>query len=305
MFNKRFSDLYTEVGQNIRDTTTTTQTIIKRFINEAYGEFLKRFNFDIYDYDYTLNTTAGTQDYPLPSNFNKEKYVLDTTNQVYLNRTDIQEYAHDKPSLTGTQGAVEDYAILASPVDRQPTSASTISFTSSSASDTAVQVFVRGLDSNDVEVSENVTLTGTSAATTSNSYNSIIGISKDVTVGTVTATSNSGANTVAVMAPDDKDYKRKVLRMFQVPTGTLVLSIPYLIKPMPLKNDDDVPVLDCSDFVIARATAKSWRYKRQFAKAQEFDREAELYLIENVWYQENQPNQEHRMFVVPYSRETV
>lgn len=305
MFNKRFSDLYTEVGQNIRDTTTTSQTIIKRYINEAYGEFLKRFNFDIFDYDYTINTVAGTKDYTLPSNFSKEKYVLDTTNSIYLNRTDLQEYTHDKPSLTSTQGNVNDYVIINSPVNSQPTSASTLSFSSSSSSDTAVQVFVRGLDSNDVEVSENVTLTGTSPVVTSNSYNSIITVSKDVTVGTVTATSNSGAVTVAVMGPDEKEYKRKVLRLFQTPTQTLVLSILYIIKPMPLTNDDDSLVYDCSDFVIARATAKTWRYKRQFAKAAEFDVEAERYLIENIWNQENQPNQEHRMFITPYSRETV
>lgn len=305
MFNKRFSDIYVQVGNNIRDTSTATQTIIKKYVNDSYNEFLRKYNFDLLDYDYTLNTVSGTQDYALPSNFKKEQFILDTTNNYYLNRTDIQEYSHDKPSLVSTQSDSRDYAILKSPVDSQPTSASSLTFVSDSSSDTAEQVFVRGLNGSGVELYENVTLNGTSSVSTTNSYESIISFTKDQTTGTITVTSNSGAVTNAVMSPQSKDCKRKILRLYQVPTQTLVLSIPYIIDPLPLINDDDVPIIDCSDYIIERATAKSWRYKRQYAKAQEHDQQALVILEDCIWDQHNQPNQEHRMFITPYPRETV
>lgn len=51
-----------------------------------------------------------------------------------------------------------------------PTVASTMLVTSSSASDTAVTVLISGLDVNYIRISESVTLTGTLAVTTTNSF---------------------------------------------------------------------------------------------------------------------------------------
>lgn len=79
-----------------------------------------------------------------------------------------------------------------------PTVASTMLVTSSSASDTAVTILISGLDSSYNRISESVTLTGTDAVTTANTYwriNSVI-----TTAGNAAGTiyvKNAGGTTYA------------------------------------------------------------------------------------------------------------
>lgn len=303
MFNKRFFELYTEVGQNIRDTSDSTQAVIKRMVNEAYQELLKRSNFKIYDEDYSFTTVSGTKDYALPDNFSKEVYAIDATNDIRLKRVDLQQYANENPNLINTQGSVQDYTVLIQPTREQPSAVSVLTFVSNSALDTSHTAFVRGIKSDNTECMETVNLNGTSSVSTTNSYVSIIGISKESTNGSITITSNSGSITNAIISSETKDYKASIVRLFQTPNTALTINFPYLVKPLPLNNDGDIPVMDGGDFIISRATAKAWRYKRQFLKANEYDKEAERHLEVLQWDQENQPNQEHVFNVMAYNRD--
>lgn len=301
--NKLFSNIYTNVGTDIQDTSSAMQTILKRLCNDAYFEILRRVNWDGINPSFQITTTAGTQDEILPSDFGKEMYVHDATNLRTIDFISLSELIEKFPDTPTTQGTVDRYTVFDDVVRKQPTSASTLSITSSSASDTTQTVRIKGTDSNNVELDESVTVTGTSAAVSTNTYKTVRSITKSAaTVGRITITSNAAAVTVAVMAPADLDYKVKKMRFHLVPNTALTLNVPYHIKPYPLSNDNDVPVFDCSDGIELGARYRAWQYKRQFAKAQEVERLFEKWLIDAAWDMENKPNQTHLLNPKPYDR---
>ena len=306
MTNKLFVNIYTNVGSDIQDTSTAMQAHIKRFCNEAYFETLRRLNWDGVNLNHQISVVAGTRDYVLPSDFGKEKYVHDATNLRYIPWISPEELAEKFPDTLSTQSAVDRYTIFQDAVRNQPSSASTLSFSSSSASDTTQTVRIKGTDANDVELDESITLNGTTAVPTANTYKSIRSITKSAsTVGRVTATSNAAAVTVAVLAPADLDYKVLKLRLHETPGTALTLNMPYHIKPYPLSNDYDAPVFDCADGIELGARARAWQYKRQFQKAQDVMLQYEKWIVDAAWEMENQPNRTHQLNPKTYERDYV
>ncbi len=305
MRNKLFIDIVSNVGHNIQDTSTAMQSIIKNYINNIYFEILDEINFKAINEDYSFATVAGTQDYDLPSNFSKELYVYDSTNLKEYPFISLEKLAEDFSSSLKSQGSIESYTIINKQVSKQPTSSSTISVVSSDSSDSTQTVHIRGISSS-VEISEDVTLNGTSAVTTTNSYTEILGISKSATTtGKITLTSNSGGVINAVLAPSVKDYKVKSLRFYQIPNAVYTIDMPYIVKPSPLVSDYDTPVIDCADVLEEGATWKSWLYKRQFAKAREYERIYEKTLKRFTWNEYNNPNRVDEINYTSYSRDTV
>lgn len=304
--NKLFVTIYGNVGSAVQDTSASMATTIKTFCNKRYRELQKRFNHQSIEFNYSFALVAGTQDYILPSDFGKEVYVYDSTNLRYIPFISMGELAEKYPDSLASQGTFDRYSIFQDAVRSQPSAASTISFTSSSAGDTTQYVRIKGTDANDVELEESVLLTGTTPAVTSNSYKSIRMLTKSgSTTGRITGTSNSGTVTVCVLAPADVDYKVLKLRAHYIPGNAATIKLPYIIKPYPLSNDYDSPAFDCADGIELGATADAWRYKRQFAKAQEFDALFERWIIDTQWDIENQPNQTKTLNVKTYNRDDI
>lgn len=304
--NRTFSTLKNNVGNRVQDTDTDFLTIIGSWINNKYAEILNRFTFLApVRTDYTLSVTAGTQDYQLPDDFGKALFVLDQTNNVSLEETDIQSALNEFQVNYTTSGEVTKYLIKQDNVATQPTSASTVSITSSSASDTTQTVLVRGFVSSR-EAYESVTLTGTTPALTTNSYDRIISISKSATtVGRITGTSNSGAVTVFSLAPTALIHRVKKISLFRNPASNTTLRIPYTYSTLPLSDDLDYPIIECSESLELGATAEAWRYKKNFAKAADYDRLYEESMADLAWKQEASPNRVHRTAPNTYSQNIV
>lgn len=304
MINRIFVDIYGNVGSNVQDTSNATATIAKRYCNDIYFDILKRVNWQDIDDAHTFNTTAGTSDYILQQNFGKEVYVFNTSTNTELSPITLQELARDYASGISASGDVQRYLILNKPVRNQPSSSSPLSIVSSDASDTTQTIYITARNNNSAEISESVTLTGTSTVTSVNSYSEIRSISKSaVTTGRITITANSGATTVAVMSPNDKAYSVKVVRLHYTPTSVQTIAMPYIINPYPMSSDYDQPVIDCGDVIELGATMMLWRYKRQFAKAAEYERQYEKALDTLIWNTENSFNQGHFFGILPYPRD--
>lgn len=302
--NKDFNTLKTNVGKNVMDTSTSMASIIGVYLNNRYFDLLRRVNWQSIDDDYSFSTVAGTKDYVLPYNFGKEIYVHDSTNKSQLDRMTLQEWIDKYYDAESDQAAPTKYIILDQTVRDQPSSASQLSITSSSTSDTTETVRIKGIDSNGVELDESVTLNGTSAQTSANTYSEVLAISKsDATVGRVTVTSNSGTVTIALLSPSVLESRATVMRLYPVPSTVCTIKAPYIVKPTPLSNSYDYPIIDCADIIEYGATADAWRYKRQFAKANEFERLYEKFIITFIWDKENQPNQVHQFNPITYNRD--
>lgn len=290
--NRTFTTMKSHVGSQVGDTSSAMFSLIATYLNNRLVEVMRRCNLlDNNRSDYQFTTTAGTEDYILPQDFSKEISVRDATNKQFLNRLDLQSAIMNDSSTTDNTGSVSKYIIMDKTVRNQPTAASVITFVSSSASDTSQTVYVKGFDSNGYEDYETVTLTGTTPVATSKSFVRVLLIAKSaVTTGLITATSNSGAVSVAVLSRAMLEHRIKVMRFVNIPNQTLTIEINYIQKPTPMSQDYDYPLIDCADVIEAGAEADAWRFKRQFAKAADLDIVFEKRLANLLFDYENQPN---------------
>lgn len=142
----------------------------------------------------------------------------------------------------------------------QPTSASIVTLSSSSAADTTQTVTVFGTVSGYPDF-ETITLNGTSSANGAKSFSSVERVAKNAsTTGRVTATTNSAAVTVAVMpvgnTTDGIAYKK--IKVFPLPDAAFPISVYFYKQPYRLVNDADVHELgqEFDEAIILLATAK-------------------------------------------------
>lgn len=294
------------VGTDIQDTSVSMLSLIGEYLNDRLVEILRRLNLlNTSRVGYSFSTSAGVEDYVMPDDFGKEISVYDKTNLRPLGRMDIQEWIRDFGTTQDVAGAVFNYLILDSPVKLQPSSAGTVTVVSSSASDTSGPVvYVKGILADGTEDYETITLTGTSNATGTKSFARILMLSKSgVTVGAITVT--RGSDTLAVMARNRQASRYKIMRLISIPVGASTIELSYLQKIIQLSQDYDYPTVECEDVMEAGAKADGWRFKRQFAKAAEFEGIFEKRLANLAWDYENQPNQSHKFNPIPYSRETT
>lgn len=300
--NKTFGTMKTNVGENIQDTSSQMLSVIGVYLNNRLSEVRERLNlFGTESTAYTFSTVSGTQDYVMPDDFGKETTVLDITNNVELTAQTTQEWAQSNAGNISAPGTATKYVILTDVVYAQPTSASVVTIYSDSASDSQV-IHVRGIVSG-IEKYENITLNGTSFVSGTISFDKITGISKSgVTVGTITITSNVTTVTVAVLAPNALVSRVKKMRLSDIPNGVVTIRVMYLSKQLPMVSDYDYPEVDCEDCIELGATADSWRYKRQFAKAQQFEGLFEKALSTISFSMANQPNLTNRFNPKPYPR---
>ena len=94
-----FGTMKNNVGADIQDTSTVFSSIIGRYINKRYKDILRVSNVQPIHNDYaiTLASCMAT----LPSDFGKELYCIDGTNNNNLARIDYEE-------ITKIDGTVDD-----------------------------------------------------------------------------------------------------------------------------------------------------------------------------------------------------
>lgn len=304
MPNKSFTQLKTNIGAEVQNSSSAFATIIGRFINRRYFQILRAINWQNIQPDYTFATVSGTQRYVLPDDFGKEISCTDKTNDIELSKTTLEKLYEDYADISSS-GTVERYCIIEDCVQAQPSAASVLAIVSSSSADTTQTIFIRGIVSG-VETYESVTLTGTDSVNSANSYTRIKGISKSaVTAGKVTITSNAAAVTNAVIPKETLETRYKLAVLHYVPAGVYTIAMPHIINPMPLSQDYDYPVIDIGDLIELGTLADVWRYKRQFAKAQTLEILFNQQLQEYIFAKENEPNMIHQFIPIPYDRETV
>lgn len=290
-----------KVGNNCQDTSVNFLALIGGYLNDRLIEIMRRANhIQTSRYDFTISATS--EDTVLPDDFNDCVSLIDKTNKQKLTQIDFQQWTSGDVSSIDTASTTSSYIIFDDVVNTQPTSASTISFVSSSASDTTQTFYVRGLVGG-VEDYETGTLNGTTPVPTTKSFSRIYAIGFDaVRVGIVTATSNSGAVTIGVIAREAVQTRYKKLRLVPISNITLNLEMIYTQKAMPMSQTYDYPLLDVEDILEAGATADAWKYKRQNSKADYWDNIFEKRLDDWMWSRENKADMIHTFKPATYPR---
>lgn len=212
---RAFSTIIDNVGYEVQDSSSAFEARIKVWINRRYFQIWREANLQVLNADYTISVTSAAQDYELPADFWKEVNCVDNTNDVELQKVDIQRLFTDYSGAVADSGAVERYAIFTS------------------------------------------------------------------------------------------DDKKNYIKFHYKPDSSITVALPYIVKPTELSGDTDTTLAPIEDLLELGAIADAWRYKRQFAKAAEYETRFAIELQKYIWSEENQPNQVHQFIPVTYNRDLL
>jgi hypothetical protein len=251
----RFSEIRDAVasyaGQN---DTGAFSNILKRSINDVYKRILDSGQVAHEHREFSFTPATSKSQHGLPLYVRKVINIEDPTTPSFIWRTTAREYDRKHPGTTETGTPREAYSLGMRGVEKFPNSDGVISFVSDDASDSGQDYKIRitGFNTSGVLITETVQLSGTSAVTTTNSYDSTLGIERVTKVpgtslvfsGNVTV-KDDDANTISVIPTfwDSPDYE-----WIEFHPGVGDTAITYTIradmrKP-PLVNDEDWPEFD-------------------------------------------------------------
>lgn len=219
--------------------TDSTLTLAKQAIQAAHEQRLTqaKWPFMIWEPTETFSLVVGTQIYSLHSEFLRPLTFRNRTSGVDLTEVFDHNVLHeDWASSASFTGKFSMWS--RAPVANQPSSASALTISSSSGSDTTAQVQVRG------DTADGVTTETWSVATgvSTTSFTRIINVTKIGTwIGTMTMTSNAAAvtNLKLFAAENGRSYQR--LQLIGSPSTADVIEYRFYRQPSPLVLDNDIP----------------------------------------------------------------
>jgi len=216
---------------------------ITQWANIAQDRIFRAMDLDSAEVTRTFTTVSGNRAYYIECAHNKIKSLVNETHQNYLSETTEQEIDRLDPahSYTGTPAT---YAVTGVyEVTSQPSSAGTVSIVSSSASDTSQTARVRGKLSG-VDVSENLTLNGTTTVTSTQTFDEVHSVRlSTVAAGIITATENAGSTTLVQIPVNKLFMQYQQITLYPEPSAADTMRITTIRGPRQMVEDDDIPDL--------------------------------------------------------------
>lgn len=291
---KSFSVLKSNVGLMVQDTSSALSTLIGIWVNNRYRDVINSYDWEQLYHNQSINTSADTSAYAFDENTERLIYAVDITNDCPINIVSEQDFLQNYGDALTDTGSPDTCFLTSDVVASQPASGQLI-VKSSSASDTAISILLRGMSSSS-EVYESLNLSGTTAVTASNTYTEVLGFSKSgATVGKVTLYDNNGTTARAVMSPETLVSRYKILNLYPVPSGAVTVKLRTKRKITPLSQNYDYPVIeDVADILELGAQADAWKYKRQFAKATALETQYQIAKMERIHREVAQPGIVHQ-----------
>jgi len=320
-----FKEIQRRVQQRIQnDTTSTSDTIndlipkLKVWINERYDRVLRAKPWECLKKSYSLQIVASQKSYALNRDIGIITSVFDKTNGRVIKRISLEEHIRNNASALD----VADNVQTGDPTQYYHTglnlvknaigsSAEKVSVVSTSASDVSpLVVHIKGLVSS-IEVEEDVILTGTSSVDSSNTYDASQKL--EVSLGTNDGTTPEAAGVITVSGKTSGTVFTKIseweiateyqwIDVVTTPksSGTQpVWDIHYLRKHIPLKNNNDIPILDCSNELVTGAYADALREDGQEGEANTQEQLFAGY-VEELWASQHNPYDIEQF--IPYDR---
>lgn len=248
---------------------------IKQFINRTYRE---TWDMELWPQLITaptsLTITSGNTSFTLPKHISQIVRAYNPT--TFLNYSirvlGMPEFS-DATALTTEpgEGLLEIAPYGPQGVLVQLASTQLVKAKSSSASDTtalAIQVLIKGLDSNSELYAEAVTLNGTTAVATTAQFSEIHSVSKNKnTAGQILILDNAAAVTQATIGPFEQSPVYATYRINQTLTSSMTFTYVGKRRFQPLINNLDIPFLDMDVALESGATALGFMENRDPANA--------------------------------------
>lgn len=271
MAEMNLARLQDEAGTRIRNSAITDAQW-NVWLNDAQSEIASKIDLAHLEHETTFATVSATRVYYLDEFLpNSILSVVDQTNNQNLSIIDekrIELIDQDKDD----SGSPFHYSLLGtSNVEGQPSSASVVTVSSASASDTTQRVRIRGLVSS-VANYELLSLNGTSSVAGTLSFSSVTHITKDaVTVGRISATSNAAAVTLALIPRARFSVEYQKIGLWPVPSGAYTIMVRGLRRPLDLVNSEDIPDLPelFHELVLIGALIRGHQFLYDFQRSNE------------------------------------
>jgi len=264
---------------NYRELQEKVAVLVQRSNDSDYknkiGVWLnlsQSFLADSYDYytslqeTYDFNTADGTEEYPMPNNFNIPLRIVDLDNNNVLNIITEEEYIDSFISNidnTDAEGVpnVARISGVSGTLTQISSSGDTVKVKSSSSSDGGEVIRIRGyLDSNHlIEGFEDITISATNPTTYASgttTFYKILHVSKsEDTTGYITI-ANSSDVVLDYLGPVDRVARHKIVKLGDsVPDDTYSMRVLYKRIVPKMVNNNDYPFIECDNFLILDAWA--------------------------------------------------
>jgi hypothetical protein len=280
ILKQAFESLARKTG--LSSTSLDHQKEMKDAMVEALRELFRRTKLVGTKEDASFLTVDGVYEYYLDQRVLTPTGFFDITNKKELEIKTEEKFYRETPSPDyldkGQPGSIIPKGKIRAKA--QPTSDSVISVVSSSVDDNIVSlkyISIMGIVDG-VQKTVQLQLNGTTPVVTSEIFSSIISVSKDITVGTVTVTSNSGLVEIEKIEPLDRENIRwRVHVLEKTPDSAYTIKYSYYRRPWDFNNlEDSIPIDEIwEDVFLTKATAiiyyeqgdsraESWEIKSEF-----------------------------------------
>lgn len=241
-------NLRTEVLQYLDEasaaTTSSTYVNITAALKQAHVQRLTEdaWKFMLWPSEVSLTMVANQQVYSLHSEFLRPYTMRNTTRRTWMIETPSRNLPSD--AIDVDQDVNTDRFTLwgRSAVSAQPSSASVITISSSSASDTtaAKAITIMGDTATGV-TTESITPNGVTPVAGTTSFTNILEVTKGAAwVGTLTMTSNSAAVTNLNLFPTEYGRSYPTLQLLYLPTVGEIVKYRFYRKPKELSSNNDI-----------------------------------------------------------------
>ena len=228
---RTFDELRDNIASTIRDTQI--DVILGNFINLSLSEIGNFHPWTWLRDKTTFSTVADQESYNLDEEIDRIAFLRQRTTPLkFLYVPDHLAYQYvPNPEDTGS-GVPRAYRLWEETgFSVQNTSAEKLTVVSSSALDTGATFTVSlvGREStNNLIVSESLTLTGTTAVTSTNTYaiGGLLQISKaKATTGTISIAGATSATAFSKIAPEERAPRFKRLSLYPIPSAVITIYV--------------------------------------------------------------------------------
>lgn len=249
--NKTIGQIKEEIYKLAAVNANEYSTWLDQWIIDCYRDVETKYDFSFLHKTGSVDLVTDTSTYNLPADFHKfttRAEVRDDTNKSPILPMRFAESDITYGSLsTTTASQLSHFHVSVQPryIETELSANSAITVVSDSASDTAVNVYLEGIDTSGDVLIETPTLNGTSGVTGSGTFASG-GLYKatktDLTVGTITI-KDASANVLCKLLPRVRSLECRRLVFTPAPNSDLdgeTINFSYISKIEDPKNEDDI-----------------------------------------------------------------
>lgn len=226
------------------------EDFVKVLVNQAYQRVLVDGRVPHESREFTFSTVADQSQYGLPLYVKEVLNIEDPTTPQFIYGITARQYDRSYPGTTESGTPTMAYPLGVRGAQALPGTTGTVTIVSTSAVDTGsnYQVRLTGFDGDDNLVTELVTLTGTTAVSSENSYSSTLGLERIVkspvsgyTISGNLTVADSDGDTLAVLPVWWTSPEYQWIEFHPIPAEAITYTVRAEMRKPPLVNDSDWP----------------------------------------------------------------